>query len=152
MAFKYINPGFGAWLNDSGVTSTENNFTYNPEHGISFQKCASSYSDDNKIPLPQAFTTDISAKFNLYLNSSSPSYLTLGAKSNTTLSSSLQNSCFGIYFSGSSVCLLAGVGSSNTGGRIGDWLLVNNNSLNTIQFHIHRGENAANSFGELTIN
>lgn len=153
MAFRYINPGYGAWLGDSNVTTIEN-YTYNPEHGVSFQKLASSNYDDNEISLPQAFTTDIYAKFNMYLNSSSPSDFLLGAKSNVSSSSGLKNSCFGIYFSGSTACLLAGTGSNVTGGIIGEkWVSgVQYNSLNTIQFHIHRGEDAASSFGELTIN
>lgn len=152
MAFRYINPGYGDWIGDSNVTTVEN-YTYNPEHGVSFQKLASSDYDDNEISLPQAFTTDIYAKFNMYLNSNPPSNFLLGAKSNISSSSALKNSCFGIYFSGLSAYLLAGAGSSATGGVIGSYVSgMQYNSLNTIQFHIHRGEDAASSFGELTIN
>lgn len=153
MAFRYINPGYGEWIGDSNVTTVEN-YTYNPEHGVSFQKLASSDYDDNEISLPQAFTTDIYAKFNMYLGSRDPTNFLLGAKSNDTSSTALMYTCFGIFFSGSSACLLAGVGSSTTGGIIGKkWVSgVQYNSLNTIQFHIHRGEDAASSFGELTIN
>ena len=61
MAFKYINPGYGAWTGNSGVTTYES-FTYNPIHGVSFYK----YNSTTVVPTPQRFTTDFYCKFNYH--------------------------------------------------------------------------------------
>ena len=153
MAFKYINPGYGAWLNDGNVSTIENNFTYNPEHGISFKKCSSSSSDENAIPLPQAFTADIYARFNVYLGGSYQYDFFLGAKRSNSTSDYLSQSCIGIYINYYRAVLLAGYSINSTGGAIGNGLSnIKTNALNKIQFHIHRGEDAESSFGELTVN
>ncbi len=155
MAFRYINPGNGALFNDSAVSTVENNFTYNPNNGISFSKSATSLQADNRIPLAQAFTTDIYAKFNMYVGYNKPQYFYLGAKSTNGASSQthIYSSCFGVRINNDTVNLLAGKNYDVTGGGI---LTTNSGlktkSLNTIQFHIHRGEDAASSFGELSIN
>lgn len=157
MAFRYINPGYGAWLNDSAVSTIENNFVYNPEHGISFTKqTASKSAGDNEIPVGEAFTTDISVKFNMYISNTWPGDFLLGAKksNSSTTNTALYYNCAGIGVLGDqNVYFLAGAHYNTTGGMI---TRLNNvlkgNSLNTIHFHIHRGEDAASSFGEITIN
>lgn len=68
MAFKYINPGYGAWTGNSGVTTYEN-FTYNPIHGVSFYK----YNSTILVPTLQRFTTDFYCKFNYHAAGSSDS-------------------------------------------------------------------------------
>ena len=153
MAFRYINPGYGDLLNGSSVVTTENNFVYNPKHGISFWKTASSLSDSNKIFVPQAFTSDICAKFSMYVGDSFPDNFYLGAM-RTNSSNSFYYRCIGLYIEKGKAYLLAGYPRTTNGGMIGTSYLgtLENNSLNKIQFHIHRGEDAESSFGELTIN
>ena len=154
MAFRYMNPGYGAWLNDSAVSTVENNFVYNPEHGISFTKQTASQSvDDNEIPVGEAFTTDISVKFNMYISNTWPSNFLLGAKSTYwTNTLELYYSCKGIMINSSSVYLLATY-YTGTGGTITKLdNVLKGNSLNKIQFHIHRGEDAESSFGQITVN
>ncbi len=152
MAFRYINPGYGVWLNDSAVSTIENNFTYNPDHGISFTKTATSITDENKIVVSQPFTTDIYVKFNMYVGNYFPTGFYLGAKS--TNSTKLEYSCMGLHMRSGYVYLFAGLPDYVTGAKIITLSSpgIEKNSLNKIQFHIHRGEDAASSFGEITIN
>lgn len=156
MSFRYINPGYGGWFNDASVITVENNYNYNPEQGISFKKAASAPEDENKIILPKAFTTDIYASFYMYVGDNRPRQFYLGAKKAPSSASepAIASSCIGIYIDSGNVYLLAGASTIATGGTIGNYIknLIKNDTLHKIQFHIHRGESAATSFGEVTIN
>ena len=151
MAFKYLNPGYGSWLGDSDVVTIENNFTYNPEHGVSFQKVATNTYNETRIPLPQAFTSDIYGKFNLYYDygNSQIRYFALGA---TVANSNdyFYNNCIGIRINNNIIQLASGRGSITDGSSYG--IYYNVTTLNQIQFHVHIGDSASTSYGKIIVN
>ena len=147
MAFRYINPGYGILTGDSSV-NTFNNSTFNPANGVAFQKYDSSnYVNAVKIAIPQAFSSDIYGKFNLYYDASDSylNYFFIGATSSND--SSLFNTAIGITISSSKV-YLRDVGTSR-----GTGIALQNNSLNSIWFHWNKDATNSNaSSGELIVN
>lgn len=143
MAFRYINPGYGALTGDSSVQTFES-FTYNPTNGVAFQKV----NDTIKIPLPQAFTTDIYGRFDLYFNTTSLYNFAFGAFSNYTTSDNYSK-CIGVRINNSAVRLSDGRYYSNTTEKM---VQLKSYSLNSIWFHWHFEENIADSSGEMIVN
>lgn len=146
MAFRYINPGYGALTGNSSVTTIES-FIYNPQNGVSFDIVQTEAKNLN-VPLSQNFSNDIYGKFNLYLSSSASTanYFSLGAPS--TKSASYPNGkCLGITIYDSAIYLLDGQGN-----RIGTGISLLSNVLNKIWFHLHKGDNYASTYCELIVN
>ena len=140
MAFRYINPGYGALTGDSSVTTFES-FTYNPTNGVAFFKDNSTLL----IPTSGAFTTDIYGKFDFYWQGSRTLYI--GADSLSTYYSflgrmlglfcNINNDKIFFYFSRS---------------QYGNGIKLNKNSLNSIWFHIHRNDENSILSGEMIVN
>lgn len=152
MAFRYINPGYGNLTGDSSV-NTFNNSTFNPANGVAFQKYDSSnYDNAVKIAIPQAFSSDIYGKFNLYYDTSDLylNYFFIGAISSKG-SSSLFNNAIGITirsFPTEPTVYLCDVGTSR-----GTGIALKKNSLNSIWFHWNKDATNSNaSSGELIVN
>lgn len=148
MAFRYINPGYGALTGDSSVETFENT-TYNPSNGVAFQKYDSSLTTI-KIPMPQAFTTDIYGKFDLYFDSNSNSLFnfSVGAFSTSnSFASDIYYRCIGVRIEESKVRLSDGryYDSSNR-------VSLKSFALNSIWFHWHFEEVISNSYGEMIVN
>ena len=145
MAFRYINPGYGALTGDSSVETFEN-ATYNPTNGVAFRKYGSSMTTI-KIPLPQGFTSDIYGKFDLYFNSDSTALhnFTFGAFSNYNTSYDY-NRCIGLKISNSRVNLNDGYSTR------GNNIQLSYDALNSMWFHWHRDLSIEESFGEAIIN
>ena len=148
MAFRYINPGYGVLTGDTTV-NTFNSSTFNPENNIALQKYdSSSYYNEVKIAIPQAFSSDIYGKFYLYYDDSSSdlNYFSLGAISARS-NNYLHNKGIGIYISSARVYLYDGWIPSDTS------IALQRNSLNSIWFHINKDTANNNSCtGELIVN
>ena len=148
MAFRYINPGYGALTGDSSVETFEN-ATYNPTNGVAFQKCRDSnnYYYEVKIPTSQAFTSDIYGKFNLYFdsNSSDGHNFFIGAISSYN-TSNIINKGVGVRLVYSKMYLQDGYVQRGSG------INLQNYALNSIWFHWHKDANFDSSYGELNVN
>lgn len=146
MSFKYINPGYGVLTGDSSVKTVEN-FTYNPTNGVSFQKLGNQTFNEIIISTPQAFTTDIYGKFNLYFdNTNDFSNFSIGG-----YPANIQSTWYGT----------SGIGVQSwydllylydTGKRRGAGTQIKKRSLNSIWFHLHKDEEQEITSGELIVN
>lgn len=145
MAFKYINPGYGALTGDSSVETFEN-FTYNPINGVSFQKIDNTH--EIIISTPKAFTTDIYGKFNLYFDSTNTFWgFSIGGYS--AISKILDRySSYGIGIYSNSNCFYFW----DSGYNRGTGIQIKKKALNSIWFHLHKDDEQEITSGEMIVN
>lgn len=143
MAFRYINPGYGALTGDSSV-NTFTSSVYNPLNGIAFQKCGTSTDNEVKIAVPQAFTTDIYGRFNLYLDADATSFSNFYIGAISTLNGSSPTYCIGVKATKNGVYFMDGryVQNSSSALKLG--------AVNSIWFHINISSSTFT--GEMIVN
>lgn len=149
MAFRYINPGYSP----SGGQTTFKSFDYNPMNGVAFR--LSDYMLENfayvtsQILLPQAFSTDIYGKVNIYFDETAdvqPSDFHIGA--NSTYRAPLNGKCcIGVAINSGRVYLCNGSGE-----YVGEGIIISPCELYSIWFHVHNGSSNSDSYGELSVN
>ena len=146
MAFRYIDPGYGALTGDTSVETFENT-TYNPANGVSFRKLGTSSQNEMKIITPQAFTTDIYGKFNLYFDSTGNfSSFSIGGFPTNTSATFFETSGIGVNSWNNYFYLY------DSGQRIGTGIPIKKKSLNSIWFHLHKDDEQKITSGELIVN
>ena len=146
MAFRYINPGYGALTGDSSVETFEN-FTYNPINGVSFQKIDNTH--EIIISTPKAFTTDIYGKFNLYFDDSTNTFWGFSIGGYSAISKILDRySSYGIGIHSNSNCFYFW----DSGYNRGTGIQIKKKALNSIWFHLHKDDEQEITSGEMIVN
>lgn len=146
MSFKYVNPGYGALTGDVEVTTFEN-FTYSPITGVSFQKIGDKTQNEIIISTPQAFTTDIYGKFNLYFNGTIKfNRFSIGGYPADIQSTWYETAGIGVQLRDDYLYLC------DDGNKKGTGIPIIKNSLNSIWFHLHKDNEQKVTSGSLIVN